>query len=106
MVVAFFVEASIYEKFKTDFVAKVKALNVGHPSDADTDIGALVSKPHLEKVIDYINIAKDENGIVFCGGKTVTVDGHENGYYLEPTVIEVPNDECRVGIRKKYLVRW
>ncbi len=92
-----FVESSIYEKFKTDFVAKVKALKVGRPSDIKTDIGALVSKPHLEKVMDYINIAKDENGIVLCGGKTVIVDGYENGYYLEPTVIEVTSDECRVN---------
>ena len=92
-----FVEASIYEQFKTDFVVKVKALNVGHPSDANTDIGALVSKPHLEKVMDYISIAKNDNGIVLCGGKKVTVDGYENGYYLEPTVVEVPNDDCRVN---------
>jgi len=92
-----FVEASIYEKFKTDFVAKVKQLKVGHPSEADTNIGALVSKPHLEKVKEYIQIAKHENGTVLCGGNDVTVEGFENGYYLEPTVIEVPNDECRVN---------
>ncbi|MBU2922950.1 aldehyde dehydrogenase [Winogradskyella psychrotolerans] len=92
-----FVEASIYEKFKTDFVAKVKALKVGHPSNEDTNIGALVSKPHLEKVKDYIKIAKNENGNVLCGGNEITVKGYENGYYLEPTVIEVPNDDCRVN---------
>ena len=92
-----FVEASIYEKFKTDFVNKIKALKVGHPSEATTNIGALVSKPHLEKVMDYINIAKEENGNVLCGGNKVTVAGFENGYYLEPTVIEVPTDECRVN---------
>ena len=92
-----FVEASIYEKFKTDFVTRVKALKVGHPSEKDTNIGALVSKPHLEKVKDYITIAKKENGTVLCGGNEVTVQGYENGYYLEPTVIEVPNDECRVN---------
>jgi aminomuconate-semialdehyde/2-hydroxymuconate-6-semialdehyde dehydrogenase len=92
-----FVEASIYEKFKTDFVAKVKALKVGHPSEKDTNIGALVSKLHLEKVKDYITIAKEENGTVLCGGNEVTIQGYENGYYLEPTVIEVPNDECRVN---------
>ncbi|WP_282043670.1 aldehyde dehydrogenase [Winogradskyella flava] len=92
-----FVEASIYEKFKKDFVEKVKALKVGHPSEAETKVGALVSKPHLEKVKDYINIAKEENGIVLCGGNEVKVNGYENGYYLEPTVIEVPNDECRVN---------
>ncbi|RKE98289.1 aldehyde dehydrogenase [Ichthyenterobacterium magnum] len=92
-----FVEASIYDKFKADFVNRVKALKIGHPSKADTNIGALVSKPHLEKVKEYIQIAKDENGTVLCGGNDVLVKGYENGYYLEPTVIEVPNDECRVN---------
>ena len=92
-----FVEASIYEKFKTDFVERVKNLKVGHPYETDTKVGALVSKPHLEKVMSYIDIAIEENGIVLCGGNQVTVKGYENGYYLEPTVIEVLNDECRVN---------
>ncbi|OIQ27995.1 MAG: 2-hydroxymuconic semialdehyde dehydrogenase [Bacteroidetes bacterium MedPE-SWsnd-G2] len=92
-----FVEASIYEKFKTDFVEKVNALKVGHPSKEDTNIGALVSKSHLEKVKSYIDIAKSENGKVLAGGEEVTVDGFENGYYLAPTVIEVSSDECRVN---------
>ena len=92
-----FVEASIYDRFKKDFVEKVKQLKVGHPSDASTDIGALVSKPHLEKVAEYIEIAKQENGKVLYGGEVVTVAGSENGYYLQPTVIEVPTDECRVN---------
>ena len=92
-----FVEQSIYEKFKTDFVSKVKALKVGHPSDKKTNIGALVSKPHLEKVMEYIEIAKEERGKILCGGKTVLVSDFENGYYLEPTVIEVDSDECRVN---------
>lgn len=92
-----FVEDSIYDKFKTDFVERVKNLKVGHPSEADTKVGALVSKPHLEKVMDYINIAKQENGTILCGGKQVTIEGYENGYYLEPTVVEVSTDECRVN---------
>ncbi|MEZ4801962.1 MAG: aldehyde dehydrogenase [Gelidibacter sp.] len=92
-----FVERSIYEKFKTDFVEKVKTLKVGHPSESSTNIGALVSKPHLEKVLEYIEIAKQENGNILCGGNKVSVKGYENGYYLEPTVIEVATDECRVN---------
>ncbi|MET2985381.1 aldehyde dehydrogenase [Aureibaculum conchae] len=92
-----FVEASIYEKFKVDLVKKVKALKVGHPSNSDTDIGALVSKPHLEKVLNYIEIAKNENGTVLCGGNQVTVKDYENGYYLEPTVIEVKSNDCRIN---------
>ncbi len=92
-----FVEASIFEKFKVDFVKKVKQLKVGHPSESTTDIGALVSKSHLEKVINYINIAKDEGGEILCGGNRVILLGFENGYYLEPTIIEIETDECRVN---------
>ncbi len=92
-----FVEQEIYEKFKIDFIKKVKALKVGHPSNNDTHIGALVSKDHLEKVKAYIEIAKAENGTILCGGNEVQVSGHENGYYLEPTIIEVTRDDCRVN---------
>jgi len=92
-----FVESSIYEKFKTDFVQKVKKLKVGHPSESDTDIGALVSKPHLEKVKKYIDLGKEENGKILCGGNQVIVKGYENGYYLEPTVIEIESDECKIN---------
>ncbi|GAA3610056.1 aldehyde dehydrogenase [Flavivirga amylovorans] len=92
-----FVEATIYEKFKTDFVKKVKQLKVGHPSKEDTNIGALVSKPHLEKVMQYIDIAKEEDGTILYGGNKVTIAGYEDGYYIEPTIIEVTTDECRVN---------
>lgn len=92
-----FVEVSIYEKFKTDFVAKVKALKVGHPSESTTNIGTVVSKSHMEKVLEYIEIAKQENGNILCGGHQVLVKNFENGYYLEPTVIEVASNECRVN---------
>ena len=92
-----FVEQSIYDKFKSDFVVKVKQLKVGHPADRDTNIGALVSKQHLKKVMQYIEISKKENGVILCGGNKVTVEGYENGYYLEPTVIEVNSDECSIN---------
>ena len=47
--------------------------------------------------MNYIEIAKIENGKILCGGNKVEVKGYENGYYMEPTVIEVPTDECRVN---------
>ncbi len=92
-----FVEKSIYNKFKKDFVSKVKELKVGNPFEADTNIGALVSKPHFEKVKSYIDLAKEEGGEILCGGNQVTINGSENGYYLEPTVIEILDHKCRVN---------
>ncbi|PKA82281.1 aminomuconate-semialdehyde/2-hydroxymuconate-6-semialdehyde dehydrogenase [Ulvibacter sp. MAR_2010_11] len=92
-----FVEQSIYEKFKKDFITKVEQLKIGDPFDAKTDMGALVSKPHLEKVQSYIALAEKEGGKILSGGKPVKVAGFEKGYYLEPTIIEVYDDQCRVN---------
>lgn len=92
-----FVEKSIYEKFKKDFISEVQQLKVGNPFNSDSDLGALVSKSHLEKVISYIAIAEKEGAKILCGGKTVQVEGFEGGYYLAPTVIEVNDNQCRVN---------
>ncbi len=92
-----FVEEAIYERFKADFIQKVKQLKVGHPSEETTTIGALVSKPHLEKVASYIKIAEDEGGRILVGGLQETVPNYENGYYLQPTVIEIATNNCRIN---------
>lgn len=92
-----FVEENIYEKFKSDFIDKVAELKIGHPSKNDTNIGALVSKEHLEKVKSYIDIAQEEGGKLLFGGKRVEVDNYENGYYLQPTIIEVSTNQCRLN---------
>jgi aminomuconate-semialdehyde/2-hydroxymuconate-6-semialdehyde dehydrogenase len=89
-----FVEASIYDKFKIDFIERVKNLKVGCPFDSDTIVGALVSKPHLEKVKSYIDSAEDYGGNLLSGANQVQVKGYENGYYLEPAVIEVKSNDC------------
>lgn len=92
-----FVEESIYEKFKIDFVARIKSLKVGHPSEKDSNLGALVSKPHLEKVLSYIEDAQYQDAKILSGGKRVIVPGYENGYYLEPTIIEVKTNQCKLN---------
>nr|WP_298992240.1 aldehyde dehydrogenase [uncultured Polaribacter sp.] len=91
------VEEKIYEKFKIDFIKKVKQLKVGHPSEESTDIGALVSKEHLEKIESFIEIAEDEGGKILCGGLEVTLPNYENGYYFQPTIIEVTNNQCKLN---------
>tara|TARA_B110000116_G_scaffold60640_1_gene51916 strand:+ start:734 stop:2176 length:1443 start_codon:yes stop_codon:yes gene_type:complete len=92
-----FIEASMYQKFKTDFIAAVSKLKVGNPFDTSTDIGALVSRPHLEKVKKYIDNAAQYGGKVIFGGATVSVDNSEDGYYLEPTIIEVQDNSCTLN---------
>ena len=92
-----FVEEKIYEQFKKDFIDKVSELKVGNPAQRDTNIGALVSKQHLEKVKSYIDITRQEGGKILFGGDRVTVKNSENGYYLQPTIIEVSSNDCRLN---------
>jgi len=92
-----FVERPIYERFKTDFVTKTKALTVGNPLDENTKVGAIVSKAHHSKIMSYIQLAKEEGGQVLCGGTALTISGHEEGYYIAPTVIEGLAYDCRTN---------
>jgi aminomuconate-semialdehyde/2-hydroxymuconate-6-semialdehyde dehydrogenase len=93
-----YVEASLYERFKTDFIERVKALKVGFPTDPDSDLGAVVSKAHFDKVMGCIELAREEGGVVLCGGHPVSVPGEgANGYYIAPTIIEGLSANCRTN---------
>jgi len=91
-----FIEKSIYDKFKEAFVARVKTLKVGDPNEDDSNLGAIVSLQHKNKILSYIQLAKEEGGKILCGGNEVKLKGRcENGYFIEPTVIDGLHYECR-----------
>jgi aminomuconate-semialdehyde/2-hydroxymuconate-6-semialdehyde dehydrogenase len=93
-----FVERSLYAKFKDAFVAKVSALHVGDPLNADSFMGALVSRQHMDKVLGYIDLAKEEGGAILCGGERVYPGGHNaDGWFVAPTVIEGLPYDCRTN---------
>ncbi len=87
-----FVERSIHDQFVDRFVAATKKLRVGDPSDETTDVGALISEAHLQKVIGYIELAKQEGGKVVTGGNRAG----SRGYFVDPTVITGLAFDCRV----------
>lgn len=93
-----FVERSIYNKFRDAFVEKVSKLRVGDPADENTHLGAVVSQSHMEKVLSYVNLAKEEGGKVLTGGRQIVLpDELSKGYYLAPTVIEGLSYDCRTN---------
>lgn len=83
-----FVERSVYDKVKAALVEAVAAMQVGDPLNPDTRVGAIVSKPHYEKVLSYIDLAKEEGATVLCGGTALHPEGLEGGYYIAPTILE------------------
>ncbi|HKX84387.1 MAG TPA: aldehyde dehydrogenase, partial [Pyrinomonadaceae bacterium] len=93
-----FVERPMYEQFKSDFVTRVAALKVGDPSDPETDVGAIVSKPHFDKIMSYIDLAREEGGTILTGGKSVSLNGRcADGWFIEPTVIDGLSHDCRTN---------
>ena len=105
-----FVERPIYEKFRKDFIEKVSELKIGDPLDETTNIGAVVSRQHLEKVLSYIDLAKEEGGKILYGGKQVDLSEtpYQNpkskiqnpkltGWFIEPTIIENLAFDCRTN---------
>jgi len=92
------VEESAYDGFVEKFLGKVNKLKIGDPEAEDTNIGAVVSEQHMEKVLSYIALAQEEGGTVVSGGKRVKVNGRcENGYFLQPTVITGLPHDCRTN---------
>ena len=92
------VERSLYPRFREAFLERVKALRVGDPAEASTDIGAVVGQAHLEKVLDHIALAKEEGGRILCGGERIHLQGRlAQGWFIAPTVIEGLGPECRTN---------
>jgi aminomuconate-semialdehyde/2-hydroxymuconate-6-semialdehyde dehydrogenase len=83
------VQRSIYDTFRERYLARVKALRVGDPQDASSDLGALVSSEHFDKVMRCIAQARDEGGDILTGGEAVKLNGRcTNGWFIAPTVID------------------
>jgi betaine-aldehyde dehydrogenase len=80
------VEESIYDKFVNRFVERAKQINVAPGDDPNTEMGPLVSQEHMEKVLHYIELGKQEGARIVCGGNRITKNGLEKGYFVEPTV--------------------
>ena len=93
-----FVEQEIYDKFKDALLAKTAQLKVGDPKDTSSNLGAVVSKEHMHKILDKIEEAKNLGGKILIGGKRVILDGElKDGYYIEPTIIEGLSSDCSIN---------
>jgi 1-pyrroline-5-carboxylate dehydrogenase len=82
----------IYDEVLEKIVAKTKNLKVTHPSQADASLGPVSSENAYKKILDYIEIGKNEGRLV-CGGEIAS----GNGYYIQPTVIADIAPDARIA---------
>jgi aldehyde dehydrogenase len=85
------VHESIYDEFLSRAQARVEAIVAGDPLNPATMIGAQASRTQLEKILSYIDVGRAEGATVRTGGRRRIIPGLEDGYYVEPTVLEGTN---------------
>lgn len=94
-----FVQRPVFDEFVGRFVERARALKIGDPLEESTEQGALVSKPHLEKVSGFVELAREEGGKVLCGGvrPAALSERCRDGFFFEPTVVTGLGPDCRVN---------
>jgi aldehyde dehydrogenase len=86
------VQESIADKFIERVIERTKAIKMGHPLDPETMMGAQASEDQWEKILNYIQIGKDEGAEVLCGGEAFKQNsGLEGGFYIQPTLLKGHN---------------
>jgi betaine-aldehyde dehydrogenase len=87
-----------YEKVLSDLVPAVEGIKVGGPFEDDVAVGSVISKEQQERVIGFVDRAKDAGAEVLTGGKVIDRDG----YYYEPTVVANPNQDSEIIQREVF----
>ncbi|USG66948.1 aldehyde dehydrogenase family protein [Brevibacillus ruminantium] len=89
-------EDSIHDRFVEKLVERAQKIRVGAGDDPRTEMGPLVSQAHMEKVLRYIEYGKEEGAKLVCGGRRITENGLEKGYFVEPTIFIDTTPEMRI----------
>jgi betaine-aldehyde dehydrogenase len=85
-----FLEEGIYEEFIEKLLKRVKKIRIGDPFDSSTQMGSLISRPHFDKVLNYIELGKKEGASLLCGGTAPQWNSDEEnlkqGHFITPAV--------------------
>jgi betaine-aldehyde dehydrogenase len=91
-----YVQRALAPRFLHRLAERSALLRVGDPLDAQTEVGALISAAHCDKVMGYIELGIAEGARLVCGGQRVAVPGHEGGYFVAPTIFADCRDDMRI----------
>ncbi|WP_249138387.1 betaine-aldehyde dehydrogenase [Phenylobacterium montanum] len=91
-----FVHNSVKAAFLEKLVGRVSKMAVGDPLDPKTQVGALISEAHMNKVLGYIERGRAEGAKVLVGGHRVTTGALAKGCFVEPTVFDGCHDDMAI----------
>ncbi len=85
------VEESIYERFMGMVLERASQIKRGNPLDTEVMVGAQVSQEQFDRILNYIKIGVNEGAEVIAGGKVASIEGYNEGFYIEPTLLRGDN---------------
>jgi betaine-aldehyde dehydrogenase len=91
-----FVHRSLKAAFLERLVARVAAMRIGDPMDPTTQVGALISQPHMEKVLSYVALGRAEGARLLIGGSRVTSGDLAKGFFVAPAVFDACRDDMAI----------
>ncbi len=91
------VQESVHDQFVDKLVAMFKTARMGNPMSSDTQVGPISNKPQLEKILKYIDIAKDEQASLVIGGRRASRPECGDGWFVEPTIFDKVKNTMRIA---------
>lgn len=91
------VQEGIYDKLISRLKDVFSNIKIGDPLDEKTQMGSQTSQEQMEKIQSYITYAEQSNAEILTGGKRITNDGLDRGYFLEPTLIAVKDNADKLA---------
>lgn len=92
-----FVHEDIYEEFLAECVEAFKKIKVGLPWEEDTIMGTQINEAQLKKILNYIEIGKQEGARLACGGSRITENGLDKGCFMQPTIFADVDNKMRIA---------
>jgi aldehyde dehydrogenase (NAD+) len=92
-----FVHRAIADEFAAELVKRAQAIRTGPAMDPASDAGPIISRSQLETIEGYVSIGREEGADVLTGGERAVVDGHEGGFYFQPTILGNVTNAMRVA---------
>ncbi|AXF55637.1 aldehyde dehydrogenase family protein [Salicibibacter kimchii] len=90
------VQEGIYDKFVKNYIERAKAIKVGPGHDENAEMGAIVSQKHLENILEYVQIGKEEGAHLALGGSKIKSGELEKGLFFEPTIFTNVTNDMRI----------
>jgi betaine-aldehyde dehydrogenase len=91
------VQEGIHERFLARVVELTRRIEVGHPSSRSTDMGPLISQNQEKVVQEFIRYGVDRGFPLVTGGRKLSGDAYDHGYYVEPTIFDRVDNASRLG---------